>query len=142
MEANVEAGRVMSAFMPAVTIFTAIGQVLVLWFGGLSVVEGALTVGVLFGFMSYVTRFFMPIQDLSMFWNSVQSALAAAERVFKIIDTKIDIEDDPNASDIGNIRGKIVYEDMTFGYDPTNPVLKNINLVVEPNSTVALVGPT
>jgi ABC-type multidrug transport system fused ATPase/permease subunit len=142
MEANVEAGRVMSAFWPVITIFTSVGQCLVLWFGGISVIEGALTVGVLFAFMSYVTRFFAPIEDLSMFWNSVQSALAASERVFKVLDTKIDIEDSPEAEEIGPIEGRIIYEDVTFGYKDKQPVLSDINLVIEPNTTVALVGPT
>ena len=142
MEANVEASRVMSAFWPAVTIFTAVGQGLVLWFGGTEVIEGALTVGILFGFISYLSRFFMPIQDLSMFWNSVQSALAAAERIFKVIDTPIGIDDAPDAITLDDIEGRITLEKMSFGYKEDQPILNDINLVVEPNTTVALVGPT
>jgi len=142
MDANVEAGRVMSAFWPAVTLFTAIGQALVLWYGGIAVIQGALTVGVLFAFMSYVTRFFMPIQDISMFWNSVQSALAAAERVFNVIDTQVEIEDQKDAEAIGLILGRIAFENVSFSYDENHSVLKEINLVIEPNTTVALVGPT
>ena len=72
MEANVQAGQVMSAFWPAVSVFTAIGNFLVLWYGGNAVMEGTISVGLLFGFMSYLGRFFWPIQDLSSFWNSVQ----------------------------------------------------------------------
>jgi ABC-type multidrug transport system fused ATPase/permease subunit len=142
MEANVEASRVMSAFWPAVTIFTAVGQGLVLWFGGTEVIEGALTVGILFGFISYLSRFFMPIQDLSMFWNSVQSALAAAERIFKVIDTPIGIDDALDAITLDDIEGRITFEKMSFGYNEDQPILNDINLVVEPNTTVALVGPT
>ena len=142
MEANVEASRVMSAFWPAVTIFTAVGQGLVLWFGGTEVIEGALTVGILFGFISYLSRFFMPIQDLSMFWNSVQSALAAAERIFKVIDTPIGIDDAIDAITLDDIEGRITFEKMSFGYNEDQPILNDINLVVEPNTTVALVGPT
>jgi ABC-type multidrug transport system fused ATPase/permease subunit len=142
MDANVEARRVMSAFWPAVTLFTAIGQALVLWYGGTAVIQGALTVGVLFAFMSYVTRFFMPIQDISMFWNSVQSALAAAERVFNVIDTQVEIEDQKDAEAIGLIQGRIAFENVSFSYDENHSVLKEINLVIEPNTTVALVGPT
>jgi ABC-type multidrug transport system fused ATPase/permease subunit len=142
MEANVQAGQIMSAFWPAVQVFTAVGNFLVLWFGGAAVMMGELSIGVLFGFMSYLSRFFMPIQDLSAFWNETQSALAAAERVFGIMDTPITVTDSPDAVELPRIEGRIAYEDLTFGYEPGQTVLKKINLVIEPNSTVALVGPT
>lgn len=142
MEANVDAGRIMSAFWPAVSIFGSIGNCLVLLFGGIAVMEGSLTVGILFGFMSYLNRFFGPIQDLSMFWNSVQSAMAAAERIFDIMDTDVEIEGKPDAYTLPKIRGEIEYESITFGYDPRHPVLDSINLTIKPNTTIALVGPT
>jgi len=142
MEANVQAGQIMSAFWPAVQVFTAVGNFLVLWFGGAAVMMGELSVGVLFGFMSYMSRFFMPIQDLSAFWNETQSALAAAERVFGIMDTPITVTDSLDAVELPRIEGRIAYEDLTFGYEPGQTVLNEINLVIEPNSTVALVGPT
>jgi ABC-type multidrug transport system fused ATPase/permease subunit len=142
MQANVQAGQVMSAFWPAVSVFTAVGNFLVLWFGGNAVMDGTLSVGLLFGFMSYIGRFFMPIQDLSGFWNSVQSALAAAERVFDIMDTPRGISDKPGAEEMPKIEGRITYEGLSFRYEDDTPVLKDINLVIEPNTTVALVGPT
>ena len=142
MQANVQAGQVMSAFWPAVSVFTAIGNFLVLWFGGNAVMDGTLSVGLLFGFMSYIGRFFMPIQDLSGFWNSVQSALAAAERVFDIMDTPQGISDKTGAEEMPRIEGRITYEDLSFRYEDDTPVLKDIDLVIEPNTTVALVGPT
>ena len=140
--ANTEAGRVMSAFFPTVTFFTSVGQALVLWFGGMAVVQHAVTVGTLFIFMSYITRFFMPIQELSNIWTSIQSAFAAAERVFNVVDASIDIEDLSNSESIGAIRGEIIYEHMTFGYDADNTILHDINLRIEPNTTIAFVGPT
>jgi len=142
MEANVEASRIMSAFWPAVGIFGAIGNCLVLWFGGGAVMRGAMTIGVLFGFMSYLNRFFWPIQDLSMFWNNVQSAMAAAERVFGLLDTEVEIRDKPDAIALLKVEGKIAYEGVTFSYEPDQPVLRDIDLNIEPNTTVALVGPT
>jgi ATP-binding cassette subfamily B protein len=101
-----------------------------------------MSVGVLFGFMSYLNRFFMPIQDLSMFWNNVQSALAAAERVFGIMDTDLEIYEKSDAFDLPEIEGRIKYEGLTFSYEPGIPVLKDIDLTIEPNTTIALVGPT
>ncbi len=142
MQANVQAGQVMSAFWPAVSVFTAIGNFLVLYFGGIAVMNGTLSVGLLFGFMSYLSRFFMPIQDLSGFWNSVQSALAAAERIFDIMDTPSGIVDKPDATEIPPIEGHIEYRDLSFRYEDDTPVLSDINLEIKPNTTVALVGPT
>ncbi|MFH0748485.1 MAG: ABC transporter ATP-binding protein [Candidatus Bathyarchaeota archaeon] len=142
MDANVEAGRVMSAFQPAVEIFGAIGNTLVLWFGGFAVISGTITIGTLFGFMSYITRFFMPIRELSMFWNNVQSAMAAAERIFGLLNEKIEVREKPNAVKLPRLTGEILYDNVTFGYDPKNPVLDGINLRITPNSTVAIVGPT
>jgi ABC-type multidrug transport system fused ATPase/permease subunit len=142
MQANVQAGQVMSAFWPVVAVFTALGNCLVLWFGGNAVINGALSVGVLFGFMSYMNRFFHPIEDLSTFWNSVQSALAAAERVFGIMDSEVVVSDAPDAEDLPKIEGKIGYEGLTFSYEPGQPVLRDIDLEITPNTTVALVGPT
>jgi ATP-binding cassette, subfamily B, multidrug efflux pump len=142
MNANVEAGRVMSAFYPTVAFFSALGQSLVLWFGGTSVIKGILTVGTLFVFMSYITRFFQPIQELSNIWNSVQSAMAAAERVFNIIDTPVEVSDADNAVELSAIQGRVAYNHMYFGYQKDHPVLKDIDLVIEPNTTVAFVGPT
>jgi ABC-type multidrug transport system fused ATPase/permease subunit len=140
--ANTEAGRVMSAFYPTVTFFTSVGQAIVLWFGGVAVIQHAVTIGTLFIFMSYITRFFMPIQELSNIWTSIQSAFAAAERVFNIIDTPIDIKDTTTSQPIGRIEGAITYDHMTFGYEKDRPVLKDIDLKIEPNTTVAFVGPT
>ncbi len=142
MQANVTASRTMSAFFPMVTGFSAIGNFLVLWFGGNAVMNGTMTVGVLFAFMSYMGRFFWPIQSLSQFWNEVQSALAAAERVFQIMDTEIEVSEKTDAITIPPIEGRIVYEDMTFSYEDGTPVLQDIDLVIEQNTTVALVGPT
>ena len=140
--ANTEAGRVMSAFFPTVTFFTSIGQALVLWFGGIAVIKHTVTIGTLFIFMSYITRFFQPIQELSNIWTSIQSAFAAAERVFNIVDTPIDIKDTADSEPIGPIVGEIFYDHMTFGYQSDHSVLRDINLTIEPNTTVAFVGPT
>ena len=142
MEANVQAGQIMSAFWPAVNVFTALGNFLVLWFGGGAVMRGTLSVGILFGFMSYLSRFFWPIQDISQFWNSGQSALAAAERVFGIMDTDVEITDSSEAVKLPKLEGRISYENLTFGYVPGQHVLRDINLEIAPNTTVALVGPT
>jgi ATP-binding cassette subfamily B protein len=142
MEANVEAGRIMSAFWPAVGVFSAVGNCLVLWFGGAAVLRGALSVGVLFGFISYLNRFFWPIQDLSMFWNNIQSAIAAAERVYGILRMEAEVEERKDAVKLPRVEGEIAYHGVTFSYEPDQPVLRDISLIIKPNTTIALVGPT
>jgi ATP-binding cassette subfamily B protein len=92
--------------------------------------------------MSYLSRFFWPIQDLAGFWNNVQSALAAAERVFSVIDTPVSIKDNDGTIELPRVDGRIRYENLTFSYEEGVQVLKNINVDIEQNSTVALVGPT
>jgi ABC-type multidrug transport system fused ATPase/permease subunit len=92
--------------------------------------------------MSYLGRFFWPIQDLSGFWNSVQSALAAAERVFDIMDTPTGIMDKEDSEELPRIEGRINYDNLSFRYEDDTPVLTDIDLEIEPNTTVALVGPT
>ena len=142
MEANVQASRTMSAFMPLVNVFSTIGRFLIYWFGGNAVINGTMLVGDLLAFDLYINQFFWPIQSLSNFWSSVQSAFAAAERVFGIIDYPIGIVTKPGATMTPELEGRIVYEDMNFYYEKGTPVLDDVNLTIEPNTTVALVGPT
>ena len=142
LEANVEAARVMAAFWPIVNVFGALGNCLVLLFGGVAVMRGTLTIGILFAFMTYLQRFFFPIRDLSLLWNNVQSALAAAERVFDILDSEIEVEEKPDAVELPPIKGFIAYEDVTFGYAPSKPALRGVNLAIRPGERVAIVGPT
>jgi ATP-binding cassette subfamily B protein len=92
--------------------------------------------------MSYLNRFFWPIQDLSTFWNTVQSALAASERVFNIMDTPEEVNDSLDSQDMPLMKGKIRFENVTFSYVPGVEVLKDINLGIPEKFTVALVGPT
>ena len=142
LEANVEAARVMAAFWPIVNLFGALGNCLVLLFGGLAVMRGAATIGLLFTFMGYLQRFFWPIRNLSLLWNNIQSALAAAERVFDILDSRMEVEEPPDALELPPIKGRITYDEVTFGYDPEKPVLRGVSLTIEPGEKVAVVGPT
>ncbi len=142
LEANVEAARVMAAFWPIVNVFGALGNCLVLLFGGIAVLKGSLTIGILFAFMTYLNRFFWPIRDLSLFWSNIQSALAAAERVFDILDSKMEVEESPKAVELPPVKGFIKYENVTFGYDPAKPVVRDICLSLRPGERIAIVGST
>ena len=142
LEANIQAAKVSALFFPLVDVLGSLGTCLVLWFGGSDVMGGSLSVGVLVAFMAYVTRFFMPIREISMLYNNVQSALAATERITEIVDAKPEVKEADDAVPMPKIKGHIKFNNVSFGYEPSNYVLKDINLEIRENERVALVGPT
>jgi len=142
LQANIQAARVSALFFPIVDVLGTVGTCLVLWFGGTSVIGGSLTLGILVAFMAYVTRFFMPIREISMLYNNVQSALAATERITEILDAQSEVEEAKDAIELPRIKGEIKYNSVSFGYDPGNFVLNSIKLEIKENQRVALVGPT
>ena len=141
-DANVQAQTLTSAFTPALDVMSTIALALVLGYGGLLVVQGRISVGLVVAYMTYVQRFYRPIQAISGLWTQVQSALAGAERIFELIDTEPQVVDAPDAQELPPIRGEISFRSVHFGYKPDEPVLQNINLHAMPGQTVALVGPT
>ncbi len=142
-EANISAMTLSFIFLPAVELLGVLATCIVLWFGGRFVGVGTVTVGVLVAFLSYVTRFFTPIQELSRMYTSMQSAMAGGEQVFRLMDTEPDVEDAPDAYEMPPMRGEIHFEDVTFKYRPELPeVLHDVDLEIQPGQTVALVGPT
>ncbi len=130
-----------SVLQPAVEIIAGVAVIILLFVGGRFVIEGTLTVGALFAFYSYISRFFQPIRALSERYNAIQSATIAAERVFELLDEDPDIGDKPGARPLPPVRGEIRFENVTFGYTD-RPVLRGITLTVQPGQTVAFVGPT
>jgi len=129
-------------FLPSVQIISALAVGAVVAYSGWAVPEGAMTIGGIQAFVSYITFMMWPVQDLARVYASMQQAVASAERMFSLIDTQAEIVDKPNAITPNTIRGEIRFENVEFFYDPKNPVLKNFNLTIQPGETVALVGPT
>lgn len=128
--------------LPIVDTLTGAAMAIIVIVGGFFVLGGTVEVGVMVAFVLFVQRFFDPIRALTMHYNVLQRAMASGERIFEVIDVPIDIEDKPDALDLEEIDGSIKFEDVTFGYLPNQPILKNINFEVKPGETVALVGPT
>jgi ATP-binding cassette subfamily B protein len=93
-------------------------------------------------FVVYIMNFFRPMRGIAMLYNHLQAALAGSERIFDVLDATPSVADHPLAPPLANIQGKVVFEQITFGYDPAKPVLRNINLSAQPGETIALVGPT
>jgi len=141
-DANVGATAVTAAIFPAMDVLSTIALGIVAGFGGYLAIQGQVTVGVVVAFLAYVQQFFQPIQQLSQLWTSAQSGLAAAERIFGLIDTPVDLKDAPDAVSLGPIQGRVEFKEVEFAYDSANPVLDKVSFVVEPGQTVALVGAT
>ena len=141
-DANVNANAITSAFAPTMDVLSTLDTAIVAALGGYMAVRGTITVGVVVSFLQYVQNFFRPVQTVAQIWTLAQSAFAAAERVFDLLDTEPDIKDVSGAISLPVIRGNVMLKDVTFGYDPQIPVLEKININAEPGQTVALVGPT
>ena len=142
LQANLVAARLFAVFPAGVEMISAVGTCAVLWYGGLQAFLGTITIGTIVAFMSYLTMFFRPLLQLSIFYTNFQSAMAGAERMFELIDAPIDIADKSDSIELKRLMGEISFEDVSFGYDPKLLVLNNINLGIASNETLAIVGPT
>ena len=147
-DANVSANAVTSAFAPTMDVLSTIDTAIVAGYGGYQAVTGALSVGTVVAFLQYVQNFFRPIQTIAQTWTLAQSAFAAAERVFELVDIQPEILDLPDSTELGSIEGFVAFEPgsngegVTFAYEPGRPVLLDVRFQAEPGETVALVGPT
>jgi len=120
------------------------GTVALLWYGAVQIASGNITLGTFVAFQSLIMSFWMPMMRIANFYNEYQNAMSGAERIFELLDTVEEVKEAPAGErvDLEEVRGEIVYGDVTFGYDQANPVLKDIDLSIRPNEKVALVGPT
>ena len=142
LRAATRASKIGVIMLPIVDTLTGSAMAIIVIVGGFFVLGGSIEVGVMVAFILFVQRFFDPIRSLTMHYNVLQRAMASGERIFEVIDVPVAIKDKPNAIELDEIDGSIKFEDVTFGYLPDQPILKNINFEVKPGETVALVGPT
>jgi ATP-binding cassette subfamily B protein len=142
LEANLASILCYAVYYPVVDLIAAVSIALILWYGGLSAMEGTVTLGVLVAFIQYAERFYKPISDLSEKFNILQSAMASSERIFGLLETPADIVSPPAPKAPQPVQGRIEFEDVCFAYNPDQPVLKHINLRIEPGEKVAIVGAT
>jgi len=147
-DANVRAVAFTSALAPVLEALGYLALAVVTCVGGLALLNGAelfgtvVSLGLVFTFLGYVQRFNMPIQQIAVLWSNIQSAVAGAERIFNLLDVKPAIVDAPDARQMTDIQGRVVFKDVTAEYKPGEPVLKGVNFTAEPGQTIALVGPT
>src|SRR6202795_79967 len=135
-------------FYPAVEFLSFATIALIFWSGGNRILSGTLSLGVLTAFTMFAQRFFRPIQDLSEKFNILQSAMAASERIFKLLDEPVLVESDPNAIPLDHPRGEIEFRNVWFSYrntpEPADEdwVLRDVSFRVEPGQSISIVGQT
>ncbi len=129
-------------FLPLVQIVSSLGIGAVVWYGGLQVKIGGLTIGGIQAFLSYLTFMMWPVQELARVYAEMQRSIASAERLFSLIDAQSDVVDHEGAEDPGYIRGEVAFEGVHFRYEEGKDVLTDFNLHVQPGEHIALVGPT
>ncbi len=135
--------RLMAVFHPSVELTSALGTIVLIYFGGRLVLEKTLPVADLVAYFLYLELLYQPVRALSGVWESVQQSMAGAERIEELLAQEPDVVEKPGAIEFpGRARGEIRFEDVSFAYRPGEPVLEGINLEIAPGSMVALVGPT
>jgi ABC-type multidrug transport system fused ATPase/permease subunit len=130
-------------FRPLVSACSTAGLALILWWGGGQVIASTLSLGTLVAFLFYVRMLFAPVDDLAEKFNILQQALVASERILRILETPVEGAEQPSArATPARARGHVVFEQVSFAYDPAKPVLQDISFEIRPGETVALVGPS
>jgi ATP-binding cassette subfamily B protein len=148
LQAHLRSITYYALFFPVIEVLTALALALIIWYGGGSIIQGAVTVGVVAAFLQYATRFFRPIQDLSEKYNLLQGAMASSERIFKLLDEKPTIRDPESPLTLPpRVLGEILFQDVWFAYGTNEDgepdwVLKGVSFRAAPGEKVAIVGHT
>ena len=141
-ERAVDAARLESIYVPLLSQLPSVAMAAVLLAGGYDVVHGRLTLGDFFAINGYLLLMVTPLRSIGMWVGQYQRAMASGERIFEVLDVDQQIAEAPGAVELPAGPGRIALRGVTFGYDPQRPVLHDVDLEVEPGSTVALIGPT
>ena len=142
MKANIRVGMLFAAVFPTMTVTNMLGVALVLGYGGTLVARGTITIGVVLAFLGYVYRFFGPVRELSLVYNTFQAAAASLERIAEYMGREPEVGEPEHAErPPGGFEGRIALQDVAFGYSD-EPVLRDLTLTITAGETIALVGPT
>ncbi len=142
MTANLDTVRIQSMWMPFVNVLMGVGMGLVLWLGGIAVIAGSVSLGTLIAFSTYIAMLMRPIRQTGMMTSLIMRSLAAAERIFAVLDTRPEIADAPDAYPLPRLTGRIRFEHVHFAYGGGGGVLDGISLQAEAGELVAIVGPS
>ncbi len=140
--ASYRAAWLSALFLPTVQFVAAMVLAVIVWYGGLQALSGALTVGGIHAFVSYVTFMLWPVQDLARVFSELQRAIASAERIFTLVDTEPEVKDLPDARPVATLMAPIEFDHVDFYYEERKPVIQDLCLTIRPGETIALVGPT
>ncbi len=141
--ANLQSLRAFSLFFPTVGFLSALGTALLLYWGGRGVLAGWATLGMLVAFTQYLEQAFRPIRDLAEKYSILQSAMASSERIFGVLDTATDVKDLEHPVKLpAHVRGQVEFRNVVFGYDPSEPVLRDVSFTIPAGQAVAIVGAT
>ncbi|TVQ28622.1 MAG: ABC transporter ATP-binding protein [Spirochaetaceae bacterium] len=141
-KAHVRAMRLSFTFLPAIDVLGVGATAIVLGAGGYMALQGRVSIGIIVAFMSYVSRFFVPIRELSQLFTTLQSASAGGERVLELLDAEPAVSERPGARRLTQVEGRIQLDHVGFSYVNNVEVLHDVSLTVEPGETIAIVGPT
>ena len=141
-KAGVYANSYALLLMPLTNVLGNFFVIVLAGLGGWLALQGLVSVGLIATFISYGQNFINPLRQLANLYNSIQAALAGAERVFEVIDTPAEVDDAPDALPLEMVHGHVQFEDVTFGYRADTPIIKNMSLEAKAGQIVALVGPT
>ena len=131
-----------AVFFPVIEILQSLTIGLLIWYGGIRVVAGAMPIGLLIAFMQYTQRLYMPIRDLMEKYNILQSAMASSERIFGLLDTPAAVTNPPAPHEPERLNGRVEFKNVWFAYNEPEHVLRGVNFTVEPGEHLAIVGPT
>ncbi len=139
---NLNQIRLFGTFMPLTEFMSSLAVALILWYGGGEIIRKQMTLGELVAFLSYMRLFFQPLRDLSQKYSIIQSAMASAERIFQLLDTRSSIALPERPIDTASFSGKVGFHQVSFAYDDDSPVLFDVNFNIQAGETVAMVGTT
>lgn len=140
--ANMKNAQLMAILTPVVELVAAIGVTMIIWYGGNNVINGTITAGSLVAFLTYAVNISNPIKRLTRVIGNIQKALAAAQRVFMIIDMPEEIAESRDAKQLPEVSGKVEFQNVSFAYDDKGNVITDLSFSVKPGEVIAIVGPS
>ena len=140
--AQMKNSQIMATLTPVIEFLAAIGVTVIIWYGGREVINSTLTSGSLIAFLIYVVNLSNPIKRLSRVYANIQKAMAAAQRVFAVLDTEPEIQNAPNAKTLPTVKGHVVFDKVSFSYREGEPALRKVSLEARPGEMIAIVGPS
>lgn len=140
--ANMKNAQLMATLTPVVELVAAIGVTMIIWYGGNNVINDTITAGSLVAFLTYAVNISNPIKRLTRVIGNIQKALAAAQRVFMIIDMPEEIAESRDAKQLPEVSGKVEFQNVSFAYDDKGNVITDLSFSVKPGEVIAIVGPS